>query len=436
MKQDKQDRRLAQDDTKYAAHESEMTGDYTVRTNRAQDITARILCVLAAIMLWLYVMSVDSPDWEQTFSGVLVNIENEVQLSDNYNMSVISGYDNTVSVTVKGKKSDISKYTAADLTAFVDLTGVTTAGRQQLQIGATAPAGLTVTEISPGTIWVYTDTRTTKTVPVDVNLHYAMESNIGLGVTETSITEVTVSGPAGVLDTIAYARAELDLGQVTTSMTQRVQLKLVTESGDEVTSPYVRADATDVLVTVPVYIYKDITLTVGFKYGYLNEENARVTITPSKITVRGDPQVLADFDEYQVLEIDETKITGDYSQRTKLTLPDGVTDVDKVENVTVDVVHIGTSTKQLSMASSRINVEVPENKGYAFLDAVFNFTVRAPDDMLAHILAQHMVASIDLTHYKDVVGIVTVPVTIEPLSSGLSGEIYAVGTYNIQVRLS
>lgn len=263
-----------------------------------------------------------------------------------------------------------------------------------------------------------------------------MESNIGLGVTETSITEVTISGPAGVLDTIAYARAELDLGQVTTSMTQRVPLKLVTEFGEEVTSPYVRADATDVLVTVPVYIYKDITLTVGFKYGYLNENNARVTVTPSKITVRGDPQVLADFSEYQVLEIDESKITGDYSQRTKLTLPEGVTDVDKVENVTVDVAHIGTSTKQLSMSSSRINVEMPEGKEYEFLDAVFNFTIRAPNDRLANILAQHMVASIDLTHYQDVIGIVTVPVTIAPLSSTLTGEVYAVGTYNIQVRLS
>lgn len=219
-------------------------------------------------------------------------------------------------------------------------------------------------------------------------------------------------------------------------MTQRVPLKLVTEFGEEVTSPYVRADATDVLVTVPVYIYKDITLTVGFKYGYLNENNARVTVTPSKITVRGDPQVLADFSEYQVLEIDESKITGDYSQRTKLTLPEGVTDVDKVENVTVDVAHIGTSTKQLSMSSSRINVEMPEGKEYEFLDAVFNFTIRAPNDRLANILAQHMVASIDLTHYQDVIGIVTVPVTIAPLSSTLTGEVYAVGTYNIQVRLS
>lgn len=91
MQQDKQDQKLSRDESKYAEHESKMTGDYTVRTSRAQDVTARIFCVLAAIVLWLYVMSIDSPDWEQTFTGVLVNIENETQLVDNYNMSVISG---------------------------------------------------------------------------------------------------------------------------------------------------------------------------------------------------------------------------------------------------------------------------------------------------------------------------------------------------------
>lgn len=436
MKQSKEDRALDKDASKYEAHADEQTGDYAVRTSRAQDMVARILCALAAIMLWLYVMSIDSPDHERTFTGVLVNIENEVQLANNYNMSVISGYDNTVSVTVKGKKSDIDRYASSDISAFVDLLGVSGSGRHSLEVAAAAPAGLTVLEISPNTISVYTDQVASKTVPVDVNLHYTMESTYGLGIPETNIEQVQVSGPAGVLDTIAYARAELDLGQVTTSMTQRVPLKLVGEGGEEITNPYIRCDTTDVLVEVPVYMYKDIPVTVSFKYGYLNDQNAQVVVTPSTITVRGDPQVLADFNEYEAIVIDETKITGDYSQRTKLTLPDGITNVDKIENVTIDVTHIGTETKSMSMLSSRINVEVPAGKGYEFLESVFSFTIRGPADVIGNFRTSHMAASIDLSSYEDVVGIVTVPVTITPLSTSYAGKVYAIGTYQIQVRLS
>lgn len=436
MKQSKEDRVLDKDTSKYEAHADEQTGDYAVRTSRAQDIAARILCALAAIMLWLYVMSIDSPDYERTFTGVLVSIENEVQLANNYNMSVISGFENTVSVTVKGKKSDIDKYASSDINAFVDLSSVSGSGRHSLEVAAAPPAGLTVMEISPNTISVYTDQVASKTVPVDVNLHYTMESTYGLGIYETNIEQVKVSGPAGVLDTIAYARAELDLGQVTTSMTQRVPLKLVGEGGQEITNPYLRCDATDVLVEVPVYMYKDVPVKVAFKYGYLNAENAKVVVTPSIITVRGDPQVLADFNEYEALVIDETKITGDYSQRAKLTLPDGVTNVDKIENVTVEVTHIGTDTRSLSMLASRINVEVPGDKGYEFLESGFSFTIRGPADVVGNFRTNHMAASIDLSSYADVVGIVTVPVTITPLSTSYSGKVYAIGTYQIQVRLS
>jgi len=436
LKQSKEDRALDKDASRYEAHADEQTGDYAVRTSRAQDIAARVLCALAAVVLWLYVMSIDSPDHERTFTGVLVNIENEVQLANNYNMSVISGYDNTVSVTVKGKKSDIDKYASSDIIAFVDLSSIYSSGRHSLEVASAPPAGLTVMEISPNTISVYTDQVASKTVPVDVNLHYTMESTYGLGIPETNIEQVKVSGPAGVLDTIAYARAELDLGQVTTSMTQRVPLKLVGEGGEEITNPYLRCDTTDVLVEVPVYMYKDVPVTVSFKHGYLNSENAKVNVTPSIITVRGDPQVLADFNTYEAIVIDETKITGDYSQRTRLTLPEGVTNVDKIENVTVEVAHIGTSTKNMSMLASRINVEVPAGKGYEFLESVFSFTIRGPEDVIGNFRANHMGASIDLTAYEDVVGIVTVPVTIAPLSTTYADRVYAIGTYQIQVRLS
>ncbi len=435
-KQQDQERVRAADEASYAAHADEQTGDYKVRISRAQDIAARILCALAAVALWLYVMSVDSPDHERVFTGVVVSIENEAQLLDRENMSVFSGYDNTVSVTVRGKKSDIDKYTSSDISAFVDLGGITGSGRHALEVVAAPPAGLTAIEVTPNTVSVYTDQVATKVVPVDVNLHYTMESTYGLGIPEKNIEQVKVTGPAGVLETIEYARAELELGTVTSSMTQRVPLTLVGEDGNTVTNPYIRSDATDVLVNIPVYMYKEIPVTVAFKNGYLNESNARVTITPESLTVRGDPQVLAGISEYQALVIDETKITGDYSQVARLTLPDGVTNVDRIENVTVSLEHVGTATKSLSMLSSRINVEVPADKGYEFLESVFTFTIRGPEDLVGNFRQSHMAASIDLSSYEDVVGIVTVPVTVTPLSSSYADRVYAIGTYHIQVRLS
>ena len=432
---DKNEMKVDPDYAEISAPVEGSNGDYTVHTARAHDIIARILCALAAIVLWLYVMSIDAPEWEKTLTGVLVEIENETQLAENHNMSVIDGYNNTVSVTIKGKKSDVDKCTAADLRAYVDLLGVEESGKHQLSITALADAGFTVVDVSPQTIWVYTDRIATKRVKVDVRLYYQIAANLGLGATETNIQEVTVTGPADVLETISSARAELDLGQITTSMTQRAQLVLVDENGDPITNPYVKSDTSDILVTVPVYAYKTVPVTVDFKYGYLNSDNANVSVTPSQITVRGDPQILETFNEYRLIELDETKIAGDYSQLVKLALPDGIIDADKIGNVTIEITHIGTSTKSLTMQSIDLDVIAPEDLIYSFDEDIFNFTVRAPDTLINRINSSHMRVSIDLTHYDQLTGYVTVPVTITTSISSFTGKVYAVGTYNVQVKL-
>lgn len=426
------DRNAAQ----YSAHADEMTGDYTVKVGRRQEIAARILCAVAAVIVWLYVMNIDRPDFEKTFTGVPVSIENEAKIAEEYNMSVISGYESTVNVTVTGKKSEISKYTAQDIAAFVDLGTVNRSGKHQLEIAASAPAGLTVTGVSPASVLVYTDVLSTKTVAVDVKPYYQAESSVGLGATQTNIQEVMVTGPAGVLDSIAFARAEVDLGQISTSMTLRVPLKLVDEHGGEITNPYVHCDATDVLVTIPVYVYKEVPVTIGFKYGLLNADNCRAEITPAKITVRGDPQLLADFDQYQVMEIDETKILGNYLERKKLSLPEGILDVDKVEIVQIELSHVGTTTKALAAPIRLLKVTAPDDLAYEFVESSLNFTIRAPESEINVIYTRDFSLSIDLTNYVGVTGTVTVPVTISVADQTLEGRAYAVGTYNVQVRIS
>ncbi|MBE6576401.1 MAG: hypothetical protein E7654_09035 [Ruminococcaceae bacterium] len=437
MRQDnQQDKKLGSVSSDQNVQVNDNSDDYAVRTGRAQEIIARVLCALAAIILWLYVMSIDTPNWEKTFTGIMVNIENETQLAENYNMSVISGFNNTVSVTVKGTKNDVNKCTAADLTAYVDLLGIDESGRHQLAVTALADAGLTVVDVSPSTIWVYTDQIATKTVKVDVALYYQIATNLGLGTTETNIQEVTVEGPADVLETIACARAELDLGQITTSMTQRAQLTLVDHNGNPITNPYVKSDATNVLVTVPVFVYKTVPVTVSFKHGYLNSENANVTITPSQITVKGDPQLLEDFDVYPLIELDDTKVTDNYSRLVKLTLPEGISDADRIGNVTVTVNHVGTSTKPMTVETDDFQVIAPDGMEYAFPDDIFNFVLRGPDSLITRVRPEHIKVTVDLTHYAQMSGPADIPVMITPTSSSLVGKVYAEGTYNIQVQLN
>ena len=47
---------------------------------RVTDLIPRICCVFFALVIWLYAMSSDSPDYESTFSGVTVSVERSTSM--------------------------------------------------------------------------------------------------------------------------------------------------------------------------------------------------------------------------------------------------------------------------------------------------------------------------------------------------------------------
>ena len=81
------------------------------------DRWAFVVCLLLALSVWLYVMSTDDTSYEHTLSYVVVDLEGMEALSQ-ADMSVISGFDNVVSITLKGKRADIGGLTAEQIHAL------------------------------------------------------------------------------------------------------------------------------------------------------------------------------------------------------------------------------------------------------------------------------------------------------------------------------
>ena len=57
-------------------------------TVRKLNLIPRIVCFVFAFIMWIYVMVVDSPDYEQRFDGVPVDIVGATALEKNSSFSV------------------------------------------------------------------------------------------------------------------------------------------------------------------------------------------------------------------------------------------------------------------------------------------------------------------------------------------------------------
>lgn len=405
----------------------------TVRTRlRVSDLIPRILCVLVALLLWLYVMSNNSPDYERTFSGVTVAVENAALLTTEKDLSVIQGYGNLTDITVTGKKSDVISYSLDDIVASVDVSDITGPGRHSLRVSVTTPDGCVLQSVRPSTIEVYVDELSTKTIPVKINLTSVQyDQSISLGALTPDVSTVTVSGPISVIDAAKEAVVDLALGTVTTSLTARGSLKVVTEDGSVIDNPYLVLSQSSVGVTVPVYVERSLPITVAMRYGYLHADNAEIKVVPETLTVRADPKLLEEVESLTVATLDETQIGDNITQIVTVSLPEGIENVSGTETASISVRHKGTVKK--TFAVSNIRISNPNNLQYSAVGESVNVTLRVPTELADELLADDFSVVGELS-YSGVRGVVQVPLTVR-VPTRYKDSVYPIGDYTLTVNI-
>lgn len=416
----------------YEQHVAESGGDYKVKSSSFQNAVAKVMCVLAAVVLWFYVVGTDTAIEEKKFTDVPIEIQSVDILESEFGLSVISGYDYTVDLTLSGANADLSRLSLDDVVVFVDASQIDSAGEYSLEVKTSLPNGITVNTQSSNYIQVYVDKRTSISVPVVVEPMYSIESTYELGEPEPSITKVNVSGPAVELEKIKEAKVTLDLGRIDKTLTATGKLVLVDENGAQITNPYIRLQTTEVSVKIPVYTYKDVPLAVTYKYGYYDDTNVDVKISPASIRIKGEPSALEGLTSIVLLQLDEKKITDDISQTASIMLPDDVENVSGIRTADITVTHKGTTTREVVV--SNLSVVNTGSLKYTIDSPNIVVKFRGARTFLSLLNQNNITATIDLGYLNNASGTVSVPVTIT-VSNTLSGNVYEIGEYKIDVTI-
>ena len=402
----------------------ERNGDYVVKSSRGFDWGARIGALLLAFLLWMYAMNTESPTHETAIGSIPVKIENLASTG----LSLIGGSGVTVDLSVVGKRSDVSQLSADDFQAFVDVGSVSDAGKYTFDVQIVSPSGVTITQKTPSAVTLYLDNTASVSIPVTANLqNYQLESGYELGDIQLSPSEITVTGPADALDDIEFAQATWDLGYITSSMKISCGVELIDGSGAVVKSPYISLQTSDVTVTVPVYRTKEVPLRAVYKNGYFNDSNVRVSLSPEKVTVRGEPSAVDAIDAIDVMVDEKKAIASSVTQN--LVLPEGIETTDGVSSVTMSIKHVGTSTMQLSVP---LNVIKSAGTVYSLPSETVNITFRGPSELLAEMTAEDVRAVVDLMHVGSAQGSMSLPVRIV-VGGRFSGEVYELDEYSATV---
>ena len=414
---------------------------------RRSNIGVMLLCLLAAFGFWCYVMNVDSPIYEETFSSVSLQVSNNnnavagtVQNDTASQYTAISASDGSiVEVTLRGRRSVLSDLSDEDITAYVDISSVTQAGRQAFPVVVEAPAGTTVVDYSPREMTVYVDRRGSKQVDVVVRKDYpSMPAGYYFGEETLSDPTIVVTGPQSELDMVAAARLVLSRStEITGSYTGAGELELIDASGNVINSSYLHMSTTHVSCTVTVCTEKQLPLTTTFKNGYWTNADANVTITPDHVTVRGPVETLASLTSLEVTTLDETTVLENRTYNYGLRLPEGVELSQTLDNVQVSVSLRNSYSRTLDVSGDQISVtNTPSNATVTIPEQTVRVTVRGNSEQAVNDLAaENIRIQVDLSAANNLSpGRQMVNATVS-IASGNSAAAYVLGTYQVAINV-
>ena len=409
-------------------------------TQKENGITM-VLCIIAAICIWFYVMSIDSPTATETFSSVGVTVLNDRDLTIETPLTPISGTGSVIEVKLKGRKTLLNDLRAEDIEAYVDVGDVQSTGKAVYPVIVEAPEGTVIEDYYPREITVYMDKRSIVSVPVEAQLkQYSLVSGytVNLFSPTLSIDSVQVSGPESELKKIDSARLVVSFpGTITRSFSSTGPLTLVDENGNEVNTKYLTLSETEATAKYYVYTTKQIDLNVAYKYGYFAENGTKVTVSPNRVTVKGTVENLDELESHLVATIDETQITEDGVHSYQLKLPDGVELVGEnvTDTVSINIRFTDAALGRVHVPASQIEIiNLPEGKNAEILDKTLLVNVRGVKLSAKNLSARDFSVVVDAS-LATANGEQYVPVSVA-VRDGNTAALYTVGDYSIQLRIS
>ncbi len=398
-------------------------------------ILTALLSVVIALAIWLYVVTVVSPNSDKHYYNIPVTLQSEVVLQERGLMITTVDLPE-VSLHLEGNRTDLNKLNSSNITIAVDVSRIGEPGTHSLTYtpsypGDVANNSITVLNRTPDTITLEVEERVSKEVPVDILYNGALSEDY-MADKENKLLDyenINITGPKSAVDQIAMARIEVDLDGRVESISEQFRYTLCNEKGEPVDAALVTTDAEAVTLTLRIVRVKQIELTVNvINGGGATSETSSITIEPQTIRVSGSDSLLEGLESLELGTINLGEMLSNEILTFPIKLPDGITNETGVLEATVDVQFPELATKTLTVKQFRM-VNVPSGLKADIITQMLEIQIRGPKKSIENIKAEDVTVTVDFTNEQ--VGTATVKATITINADGVG----AVGTYNITATL-
>ena len=297
-----------------------------------RNVTAKVLSILFALILWIYVMSELNPRTTRPEANIQVQL---IGIEDIRRQGlVIEGSDSfTINVRLTGRRDEVYKIARSEIKAVADIRGYRV-GTNNIPVEITAPQGIEI-DFSPKFIKVELEEIVKRQKEVTLVVTGSPPEGYVLGEPEFKPSIVWVEGPESSVNSIERVIAKLEVLQDTVNISASLPLKAINSKGAEVSNIEIVSPYVDVVLPIDrinkTLVKPDINVTVqeGF-------EIIEIVVQPQDVSLRGADSIINQVTEISTEPIIREGATESFEITVPLKLPEGITVVGE-SNVRIKV---------------------------------------------------------------------------------------------------
>lgn len=387
-----------------------------------------LLALLVSFGMWVYVVTVENPEDSRTLSNVPVVFTGEDLLREDYELLITQ--DNVpsgVSLTFYGKLSDLNKLTEnkSEISVNIDVSNIRNAREYPFTYdiydinlpAAVSAQNLSLVDREPNNVILTVEKLEKKSIQVKV----LTEVDIVPGYTADRLvqnyTEIEIVGPKDAVDQVQYAQAVLKRENVDQTINSVLTYQLIDNNGEAIENSEITSDVTEIEVTLPILMYKDVPLEAPvIDGGGATSDDAVISIEPSTVRLSADPTVLESIQSIKLSAIDLSSLMTNSEEVTRvITIPEGCSSLSGEQEATVKVQIRNKAIRQMRISKNDFQYTgVPNTLHVESRTSVLPITIRANEDDIDKIVEDNIRVVVDFSNINltETAASMTVPVKI------------------------
>ena len=299
-----------------------------MRERLSNNTKLKLISLLSAIVLWMYVMAVVDPEETKLFEDIPVSITNLNDLTDK-DLVIYPDTEVTTSVYVTGKLSTIQKMSKEDISVYGQINNPIE-GKNEIYLKVT-PAQRVTYEFKNSIAIVNLEKIITENKKIEVEVTGNIKQDIDTINLENNNEEVEVSGPRSLVEKVEKIEAILNSNKQTDDFDISLDLKPVDKKGNVVSGVELKTSSLNATVT----LLKEKTVPIKVNIEGENTENYK--LSQDTVYIKGKRELVDKIEYISTQPINLSSIPKNTTMDISLIIPNGITSNTKSISATLNI---------------------------------------------------------------------------------------------------